>query len=126
MDNSKTGCIIHVELPARDLDEAAAFFTGLFGWQINASPGYVGFKPSHGPSGGFNSLTGSEAKMPIRPGDVLVYVACDDIDPILEKVEIAGGQIVTPRSEIPGAGWFAVFTDPTGNRIGLLHFVHEQ
>jgi predicted enzyme related to lactoylglutathione lyase len=26
---------------------------------------------------------------------------------------------VVPKTEIPGIGWFGVFTDPTGNKVGL-------
>jgi predicted enzyme related to lactoylglutathione lyase len=25
-----------------------------------------------------------------------------------------------PKTEIPGMGWYAIFSDPTGNRIGLF------
>jgi ferritin-like metal-binding protein YciE len=25
-----------------------------------------------------------------------------------------------PKTEIPGMGWYAIFADPTGNRLGLF------
>jgi predicted enzyme related to lactoylglutathione lyase len=127
MANTNTGNIIHVELPARDEEAAAAFYSSLFGWRTIHSPNYVGFRTADGPSGGFNPLTEENASTntPIKPGDVLVYVSSDDIDATLGNVQALGGSVVVPRTEIPGAGWFAIFADPTGNRIGLLHFTQE-
>jgi predicted enzyme related to lactoylglutathione lyase len=34
--------------------------------------------------------------------------------------EALGGKILTPRSEIPGMGWYGLFSDPTGNLVGLF------
>jgi predicted enzyme related to lactoylglutathione lyase len=122
-----TGNIIHVELPARDVEAAADFYANLFGWRTIHSPNYVGFRTGAGPGGGFNPLTEESASTntPIKPGDVLVYVSSDDIDATLSSVQALGGSILVPRTEIPGAGWYAIFADPTGNRVGLLHFTQE-
>jgi len=49
-----------------------------------------------------------------------VYVDTADIDASLAKVEQLGGKVMLPRSEIPGMGWFALFSDPSGNQIGLF------
>ena len=50
---------------------------------------------------------------------MLVYVGTDDIEASLAKAESLGGSTIVPKTEIPGQGWFAVFTDPTGNRMAL-------
>ncbi len=50
---------------------------------------------------------------------MLIYLSSDDIDADLGKVGSLGGATVVPKTEIPQTGWFAIFTDPTGNRIGL-------
>jgi predicted enzyme related to lactoylglutathione lyase len=125
--SSNTGNIVHVELPARDVEAAAAFYADLFGWRTIHSPNYVGFRAAGGPSGGFNPLTEDSASTstPIKPGDVLVYVSSDDIDATLSRVQALGGSVAVPRTPIPGAGRYAIFVDPTGNRIGLLHFTEE-
>ena len=116
--------IIHVELPARDLEASSDFYEKLFGWKINRSPNYVAFQPESGPGGGFNPLAdeSSGQKVLIKPGDVFIYVDTEDIDQTLEKAVALGGQVLIGRTEISGAGWFAVFIDPTGNRMGLLHY----
>ena len=43
-----------------------------------------------------------------------------DVDIILERVELAGGKIMLPKTEIsPEYGFMAVIIDTEGNRIGL-------
>ena len=52
---------------------------------------------------------------------VLIHFNCEDIEQTLEKVLLKGGKVVIPRTKIEadGKGWFAVFTDSEGNRIGI-------
>lgn len=58
-------------------------------------------------------------------GDALILDCSRWLDSILEieadlrHVENLGGTIVTPKTEIPGTGWFGVFQNPTGNKIAL-------
>jgi predicted enzyme related to lactoylglutathione lyase len=37
----------------------------------------------------------------------------------VEKVKALGGTITTPKSEIPGMGWYAAGTDSEGNPLAL-------
>ncbi len=108
--------IVHIEIPAVDAAKAGKFYHDLFGWEIESVPemDYTMWDAGHGSQGGFNPL-GEEFK----PGDVLIYIASEDIDADLKQAERLGGSVVTPKSEIPGTGWYAIFRDPTGNRIGL-------
>jgi predicted enzyme related to lactoylglutathione lyase len=115
--------IVHVELPASDPKEAAQFYSNLFGWGTEASPSPTGeywqFTPDAQPGGGFNPV-GDSGMWPVKPGDVLLYISTDDIDATLAKAESLGGKAVTPKTEIPGMGWWGMFSDPTGNKIGLF------
>ena len=48
------------------------------------------------------------------------YIMVDRISDTLERIQAAGGRILTPRTEIgPGIGAFAVFASPVGNEFGL-------
>jgi predicted enzyme related to lactoylglutathione lyase len=115
--------IDYVELSADDVEDAAKFYASLFGWKIKHMPelNYTGFEAEPGPSGGFNPVGEMH-----KAGEVLVYVATDDIDARLAKVEALGGKTVVPKTEIPGVGWFGIFTDPTGNRLALFAEMGEQ
>ncbi len=109
--------ICHVEIPATDPDAASTFYADLFNWQIETDPtrNYHMFQPQRGPGGAFvevGKATGA------RIGEVLLYVSTDDIDATLAHAEALGAKTLTPKTEVPH-GWFAVFADPTGNRIAL-------
>ena len=52
---------------------------------------------------------------------VIISFNCEDIDQTLEKVLRKGGKIMMPKTkiEVEGRGWFALFADSEGNRVGL-------
>jgi predicted enzyme related to lactoylglutathione lyase len=64
--------------------------------------------------GGFVHLEDENAD-----GKILVYIASDDIDADLKQVTASGGTVIKPKTEIPGMGWYAVFQDPSGNRLAV-------
>jgi len=70
-------------------------------------------------SGGFHKPSATD-------GPLIYLNANPDVQHILDKVEIAGGKILVPKTEIsPEYGFMAVIIDTEGNRIGL-HSVHQQ
>lgn len=52
---------------------------------------------------------------------VLIHFNCENIEQTLEKVLQKGGKVVIPKTKIEadGKGWFALFSDCEGNRVGL-------
>ena len=109
--------IVHVEIPAANVEGAGKFYQELFGWKISHDAGlnYSMWEAGNGDAyGGFPQVS-DEAPA----GKVLVYIASDDIDADLKKVEQLGGKIIHPKAEIPQTGWYAFFQDPTGNVLGL-------
>jgi len=116
--------IVHVEIPAFDPGKADTFYADLFNWkiQVDQSFDYHMFQPDPGPGGGFVKVG---EQPPYKPGEVLIYVSTDDIDATLAKAESLGGKTLVPKTEIPHTGWFAFFSDPTGNRIGLFTGVSQ-
>ena len=53
--------------------------------------------------------------------NVIIYVQVDNIQACLSQAESLGGEILIPPQEILGnASHFAMFRDPSGNKIGLL------
>jgi predicted enzyme related to lactoylglutathione lyase len=109
--------IVHVEIPAQNVEAAGNFYRDLFGWKIQPMPemNYTMWEAGEGDEyGGFPQVS---AENPA--GQVLVYIASDDIEADLANVKKLGGTVVHPKAEIPGTGWFAVFKDPTGNVLAL-------
>ncbi len=120
--------IVHIEIPAKKAGEAGKFYGDLFGWKIEADPtyNYVQFAAEGGPGGGFAEVGESGAPFQYKPDSLLVYVMTDDIDATLAKVESLGGKTLMTKTEIPHVGWWGVFSDPTGNRIGLFTGMGQQ
>ena len=47
------------------------------------------------------------------------YISVNSVIEYIEKVKKAGGKIISPKADVMGQGWFAVFEDPTGTRMAL-------
>ena len=108
--------IVHVEIPAVNLEGAGKFYESLFGWKISHMPemNYTMWEAGDGSGGGFPEVSADNPA-----GQVLVYIDSDDIEADLKMVEKLGGKVLHQKTEIPGMGWFGVFKDPTGNVLGL-------
>jgi predicted enzyme related to lactoylglutathione lyase len=112
-----------IEIRTSDIEQAARFYAGLFGWKIveqeraDASEVWI-----------FD--TGDEPRLQnlrrgglwLRPDGeslgIVVYIVVDDIEATLRKVTALGGRAMSPRAPL-GAGYGAYFTDPSGNLLGL-------
>ncbi len=109
--------VVHVEIPAANVEAAGKFYQELFGWKIDHSPemNYTMWEAAEGSSyGGFPAVSDENPA-----GQVLVYIHSDDIEADLKKIEKLGGKVLLKKAEIPNTGWFGVFQDPTGNVLGL-------
>ena len=109
--------VVHVEIPAANTEGAGKFYQDLFGWKIQPVPemNYTMWEAGEGDEyGGFPQVSDENPA-----GQVLVYIASDDIDADLQNVKKLGGKVMREKTEIPGMGWFGVFQDPTGNVLAV-------
>lgn len=108
--------IVHIEIPAPDVNAASQFYADVFGWQIDHSmESYPMFAAEGGPGGGFVQI-GNPIYAAPKP---LVFIGTNDIDASLASVEAHGGKTLMPKTAIGPHGWWAVFADPSGNSIAL-------
>ena len=112
----KSHNIVHVELAAQDRKALGKFYSNVFGWELMDidDMNYTTFKAGDCIGGGFNPVTQQNPA-----GTVTVYIDTDDVTASLKQVEMAGGTILVPETEIPNTGKFGIFRDPQGNMIGL-------
>ena len=82
---------------------------------------YAMFNPGGGPGGGLNQVTEG---FPF--GTLVIYFGTEDINASLANAEKLGGKTLVPRTEIPGIGYYAVFSDLTGNKVGLFEAPPDQ
>jgi len=109
--------VVHIEFSAKDPKELGKFYSDLFGWKTEYSDemDYVMFDGGGGPGGGFPKV-GED----LKAGTVLVYISTDDVDASLSKAESLGAKTLVSKTEIPMTGWFGLFTDPSGNIVGVF------
>jgi predicted enzyme related to lactoylglutathione lyase len=49
----------------------------------------------------------------------LPYVEVDDVAAATKKAKSLGAKVIKDETEIPNAGWFSIFEDPTGAVLAL-------
>lgn len=110
--------VIWFDMKAPEPKKAIDFYTAVFGWTFtksNMPMDYwlikTGDEKAPGIDGGLASGT------PVHPA--VNTIGVEDLNATLEKVNLHGGKVLSPRSPIPGVGWFASFEDPSGNQFGL-------
>ena len=110
----KPNSVVHVEIHSNAPEKTKAFLKDVFDWKFQDMPemNYSMFEPPSAPGGGLQ-------KAENLPAGVLDYILSKDIDGTVKKIQSSGGSIVTPKMEIPGMGFFAVFQDPTGITLAL-------
>ncbi|MFZ9386336.1 MAG: VOC family protein [Chitinophagaceae bacterium] len=120
------------EIPSTDIDRAQRFYESIF--NISLAPlDMPNIKmrmfPLDNPMDGVGgSIVQSDGfHTPSATDGPLIYLNGNpDVQQILDRVEVAGGRILVPKTEIsPEYGYMAVFADTEGNRIAL-HSVPEK
>lgn len=108
--------VIHFEILGGEGDTLQRFYSDAFGWTINAdNPMNYGMV-----SAGEGGIGGGVAPAMDGSPIVTVYIQVDDLQKALDIVEAGGGKTVMPPTDVPGGPKLAQFTDPAGNRVGLV------
>ena len=108
--------VVHFEIGGADAAALQQFYAQAFDWTVNAdNPMQYGLVEAEEGAGIGGGITEAE-----QPG-VLIYIEVDDLQSYLDRVEAAGGTTVQEVTTIPGMVTMALFADPQGNVIGLVH-----
>ncbi|RFC53380.1 VOC family protein [Brumimicrobium aurantiacum] len=110
------------EIPATDISRAIDFYREILNVEIEKMefPGMeMGLFPYHD-----QMVTGvimkGEGYEPSASGVTIYLNGGDNLQPILDKVEKNGGKIIIPKTpHADEIGFFAIFHDSEGNKIGL-------
>lgn len=118
--------VAHFAVNADDLERAQRFYQRTFGWSFAA----------YGPPGFLMAQTGTDSEPGIRgslqqrrelvPGVRMTGFECTiavaDIDAVATAVVANGGEIVLPRTLLPGVGHLLFFRDTEGNLAGAMQY----
>jgi len=113
------------ELYVDDMERAKAFYETVFQVSLTQLPKFM----EHGPEmyawpmvDQATGAGGALCKMPnVKPGTggTLVYFSCIDCQVEADRVEAAGGTLISKKFKIGEHGFVAVAKDTEGNTIGL-------
>ncbi len=102
------------EIGGKNGKELHKFYSGLFGWHVDANNpmqyGMVDTLMDKGANGGI-----FETDKP----HVMIFVEVDDLQAYLDKALKMGGKVVQPVTVVPDMVTWAAFSDPSGNVIGM-------
>lgn len=114
------GCLSFNQLNTSDPERAAAFYRGLFEWDVRREvedPPYWGIDNKGSLNAGMMNLP---EDAPDASSHWLVYFTTGDLDGSTADIEGLGGRTVLPPTEIPPEGRIGVFTDPQGAAFALF------
>jgi predicted enzyme related to lactoylglutathione lyase len=116
--------VVHFEIIAKDVGRVRAYYSGLFGWEIDANnPMNYGTIPREGNTNADGvGIGGGIGESPEGyDGHVTFYVEVEDMEATLQKAESLGGTRRFGPDQVPGMNFsIGQFTDPEGRPIGLI------
>jgi uncharacterized protein len=107
-----------VDLGVGDIPKAMAFYSGLFGWDIQqGGPETGGYSMAHA---GGRAVAGIGPKMgpPEAPSAWTTYIAAADTDATAARIKGAGGQLMMDPMDVMDVGRMLVAADTTGAVFG--------
>ena len=114
------GRVSHFEITADDPKRAAAFYEKAFGWK---------FTDWGGPFTYLLATTGDKDEIGIdgaimdrseQNQAVINTITVDKWEAGADAVKKAGGQVLQPKTPVPGQGYFAYCKDTEGNVFGIF------
>ena len=114
-----TSAINYFEIPVTDMRRAKDFYETIFGIEMKS----IKYETSefaifpHGNISG--SLAKGEKYKPSMMGVLCYLNAGEDLSLVLDKVENAGGKIISSKTKVSDHGFVARFSDTEGNLIAL-------
>ena len=124
-DRNHHGAPSWFETMTTDVDRAAKFYSGLFGWtpEVMQMPGstYTTFKQRTAPVAGMMPITPEMGKL--RP-HWKTYFTVKDADESAREAVGLGANLCTRMHDVPGIGRFCGITSPQGVTFYIITYTH--
>lgn len=114
-----TKLISWVEVPATDIKRSVKFYNSVL--NLNLEVLDFGTEQMACFPNGEGAISVAKDFNPSSDGVIVSFFVKDNMDDVLENIWNAGGKVVKPKTKIEaeGRGYFALFIDTEGNRLGL-------
>ncbi|NBC83925.1 MAG: VOC family protein [Bacteroidetes bacterium] len=108
-----------VEIPSKNFDRAVDFYNSIFGFSMQKMD--FGHEKMACFPNGEGAITWAPNFHPGQDGTLVSLNTGDQLTSVIDRISRNGGQIVQPKTKIEAAnkGYFSVFIDPEGNKLGL-------
>ena len=122
---NEPGTLCWNELDTKDVEAAAKFYAGLFGWTTKTIPGamaqeYTEFYQGDKPAGGMIQIQDDWGPVPPHWA---AYFAVEDCEASFEKAKGLGAKVFVPPTDIKDVGQFAVLEDPQGAHFAVIQLL---
>jgi len=112
------------EIPAQDFGRAVKFYESVFQVKLavmDCETEKMAFFPEEEDGNCPGSISYADDFKPVQGGGVLVSLWVESIENATTRIQENGGTMIIPRTKIEAEnrGYFAIFTDSEGNRLGL-------
>jgi predicted enzyme related to lactoylglutathione lyase len=109
------------ELPATELDRAVTFYSTILGTELGEiaeadDRRFAMFPAEDGISG---AVVQGEGYVPSEEGALVFLNAGELLQPVVDRVEAAGGRVLLPRMDMGDWGVAAFVVDTEGNKVAL-------
>ena len=111
--------IAYVEIPAADFMRAVELYKNVFSLELQIVEGENEKMACF--ADGSGAISFAPGYKPSKDGVIVSLNAGDQLDRTIAKVKEMGGNILVPKTKIEaeGRGFFAIFIDSEGNKLGL-------
>jgi predicted enzyme related to lactoylglutathione lyase len=109
--------VVQFQILSKAPDDTARFYSGLFGWTVNAD-NELGYRQIN--TGSEEGIQGGIWPAPRQTQNfVQLFVAVDNVAESVKKAEGLGAKVIIPATVLPGGDEMAVMLDPQGMSFAL-------
>ena len=115
--------IVHFEIDAEDMERLTSFYKDIFGWRFTKWEGpmeYLLINTGTDQDPGVGGAVMKRSQREQFKNQTVNTIGVNSIDDIRERIEKAGGTLLTPKMTIPGVGYHSYCLDTEGNAFGIL------
>jgi uncharacterized protein len=123
MENLKNS-LNWAEIPVTDFERAKKFYSTIYDYEMptqQMGSNLMGFLLMEQESQGVGAgIVKGDGYVPSQEGTLIYLNGGKDLNVVLNRVEAAGGKVLVPKTQITAEiGYFALFLDTEGNKLGI-------
>ncbi|MCK4780612.1 MAG: VOC family protein [Candidatus Lokiarchaeota archaeon] len=112
--------IVHFEINTENPLRAKSFYEDVFDWKIEKWEGPMEYWMIEAGKEDEEGINGGLQKREEPDDQVFNYIQVSKVDDFKNKIEQYGGTIESPKIAVPGVGYFYMFKDTEGNKLGIM------